>query len=55
MVEIPDPLPHDIEALQKLARELARENQQERRRMERLEDLVRRLEHLVERKQREVE
>jgi hypothetical protein len=55
MVEIPDPLPRDVEALQKLARELARENQQERRRIEKLEHLIRRIEHLVALKQREAE
>lgn len=53
MVEIPDPLPRDIEALQKLARELIRENQQNRRRLEKMEDLVERVERLVERKKGE--
>lgn len=50
MVEISDPLPRDIEALQKLARELIRENQQNRRRLEKMGDLVERVQRLVERK-----
>ena len=50
MVEIPDPLPRDIEALQKLARELIREYQQDRRRLEKMARLVERVERLVEKK-----
>ena len=48
MVEIPDPLPDDISGLQKLARELIRENQQIRRRMEKMEQMIGVIERLVD-------
>ena len=48
MVEIPDPLPRDVAALQKLIRDLAREIQQDRRRIDLLEGLAERLERLAE-------
>ena len=47
MVEIPEPLPRDVAALHKLIRELAREIQQDRHRIELMERLLKRLERLV--------
>jgi hypothetical protein len=47
MAEIPDPLPRDVATLHKLIRDLAREIQQDRRRIELLEGLAERLERLV--------
>lgn len=52
MVEIPDPLPNDIPALQKLVLELIRENQENWRRLERMERLIEMLERLAEQKEK---
>ena len=48
MVDIPDPLPGDIDALHKLARELQDDIRGRRKRLRQMQDLIEVLEDLVE-------
>ena len=52
MVEIPDPLPRDVDALHKLARELMRDIQEMKDKSLSMQRLIDKLETLVEAKER---